>query len=135
MISDQQTQLLIRLSGNPPLTPVWPWAGYFPPQGVQSPGSAEASPNLGGKSWPGKNKLTPDQKKVLGHLYFEQAQTLDDLSKHAGLPVQYVIDIIGKLSRMVSEKNKDGLYWAVAFDKEWARELAKEAGQEREKEK
>lgn len=136
MILDQQTLLLNRFSGNPPppFAPMWPWGGYLPQQRVGSAGPAEVTQAfVGGKSWPGKNKLTPDQKKVLGHLYFEQAQTLDELSRHTELPAQYVIDIIEKISKMVSQKNKDGLYWAVVFDKEWARELAKEAGQKREK--
>ena len=133
MILDQQTLLLKRFSENPPPPPPWLWPGLFPQQGTVGRASTEAALSVGSRSWPGKNKLTPDQKKVLGHLYFQQAQTLDELSRHTELPAQYVIDIIEKMSKMVSEKNKDGLYWAVVFDKEWARELAKEAGQEREK--
>lgn len=134
ILSDQQSLLLTKkFSENPPLYPpqYWQLAGLFPPQGAGGHESTEPALRVGSSSWPGKNKLTPDQKKVLGHLYFEQAQTLDNLSKHTGLPTQYVADIIEKMSKMVSEKNRDGLYSAVVFDKGWAGELAKEAGQER----
>jgi hypothetical protein len=116
MISDQQP--LLRWSSVPP-----PF-----PSPTEQPVVITRPVSIG---WPGKKNLTPDQKKVLGHLYFQQAQTLDELIKHTKLPAQYVFDITQQLSKMVSQKNQDGKYWATTFDKEWARALAKEAGKER----
>ncbi len=116
MISDQQP--LLRWSSIPPRLP----------DPVTQPIVLTRSVSSG---WPGKTNLTPDQKKLLGHLYYQQAQTLDELIMHTNLPAQYVIDIIQQLSKMVSQKNQDGKYWAITFDKKWARALAEEASRER----
>lgn len=100
------------------------WSSVQPEKAIDK--SLIVSPN-----WPGKKNLTPDQRRVMGHLYYQQGQTLDELVNNTNLPAQYVIDIINKLSKMVTQKNQDGKYWATRFDNQWAGVLAQEAGKER----
>jgi hypothetical protein len=81
-------------------------------------------------SYTGKENLSKDQKRILGHLYFEQAQSLERLSSYLDLPMERMEELIGQLAPIV-ERRDDGLLWARVIDKSWARELALQASRER----
>lgn len=79
--------------------------------------------NKNKKQIPTKDELSPEQKKVLAHLYFEQAQPLEKLATKTKLPKELIVNVINELPGLIYDKKNNGLYWAKAINRKWAREL------------
>ena len=78
-----------------------------------------------------KKNVTREQRKVLSHLYFEQAQSLEELARNTKCSKDKVLEIVNGLSPLIQDKEGNGLLWARVFNQKWARELALEASKER----
>jgi len=78
-----------------------------------------------------KKKMSGEQGKILSHLYFEQAQSIEELSKNTKLSKERVLKIVNELSGLIYDKNSNGLFWAKVINQKWARHLGLEASQDR----
>lgn len=76
--------------------------------------------------------LSNEEEIVLGHLYYEPKQSMDDLVKNTGLPDKVVSDVVNGLSHII-KKEKNGLLTARVINRSKARDLALPASKKRNK--
>jgi len=76
-----------------------------------------------------RDNLTPEQRRFLSHLYFEQYQTVEQLADHTGYSIEDVKRIAKELSPLVTYQAIS--LFAYVIDKNWARDLALQASKER----
>jgi hypothetical protein len=76
-----------------------------------------------------RDNLTPEQRRFLSHLYFEQYQTVEQLADHTGYSIEDVKRLAKELSPLVAYQAVSLI--AYVIDKNWARDLALQASIER----
>jgi hypothetical protein len=76
-----------------------------------------------------RDNLTLEQRRFLSHVYFEPHQTVEQLADHTGYSIEDVKRLAKELSPLVEYRALSLL--AYVIDKNWARDLARQASRER----